>query len=1376
MKTRKFNDKIQVLSLDYDQKYAKEILNNLDLEYFPNTLAAVIVAEDKKFEEIEEIILRTSIKSNKRIVIQVFLNTSSTSSFYQKQENGDKLLKLQIGYDAIKLACIKICLKSSKHFSSLESLLEVLISLNGSLLCLNFDKVLSCLNLTPNDKNVILKNAIKNKQTDLVLILLLWFYKLPEELLSSEYQKEDINIICRILEVYGIKILESSSLENIFMTTQEECLSKFLQILLKNEETFTSVVNFQQWRSMRKICLDKNFHSSLQNLQKIEKSYYLNRDIQLRATDIQEFHKNIENGNLKKIKTFVEDFPDFKFCIDERGICALRRSITGMHFEIFTFLLSQNFQPSNAESLYNTISGLNSVDKEKIRVENVRYAKLNPENFINILCTKCILFAWSGESSFAEIREEIIKLCKNPFLKVLLEKVAYSDVQVIFDSKNESMNVADPGCSHFTMGMYYSEEKNVIISRNLNKTEKFASFIHEISHHMFCCVYENGGLPFCKEDIERQKMWENVFTATHETYLNNPEGTHPIVKAAFENYKKEMKGAELAVRVNHLIAFYIDNPDELENVIEAFPEIFAYHERFVLPDFDNTDLRVIKLNDELGVIKKVSELSLKSKQKFLDCKKIFKEETQMVKRMKIQRNEPSSAFTNIKDKKIILQTNFPQMTLQLIIHELFMNLENKLDFKRKNIFVSCKELNREDIKTQIKVLVEERKIDRVLVEVMGNYRDKNLNFLLKLQKVQLVLICDEKVACSVKQRLNLPLYRVTHEWDHLTEKSKKEIWKKKLKFRGNTFRLSSYYKPSESISNEIFTFLCTKDQLEISFATRVEILKFFIPRKIERKKTIKILVELETAENLIKKSGSENLNQDQSNHGKLEEQSKRNVKEEIKLEYDEVSLDDFVTEIQNEKVVLISDIAGSGKTTLLLKVHECFLKNFQEDCVLFIGLKDHLAELMQGVDGTFLAFMIKIMNFNALEAKIFTHKFEKGEIKILFDAFDEISPKCKEETTKLLKLFLNSNGDRRNQIWVTTRTHLEHDLEVDLDALAHRLKILDDEEQIEFLATNWENSHESNEFIRDCAKAIVTKIAEMIKANPSLIGVPLIIKNVAEIFLKEITESFHEKVNKLKISIVYEKIFEVSFNILNERFKENLPENAKKSSSLLKVYQVLAVVHFFGENFANKLGLFYDEDEWPLEEVARGGIIKYDKNRKVQFNHETYPENLLAQIMFSILKTPKRLLKYPTELLMRILNEKKFQVTRMFLDDKLECFEKSQNNVLITSTTLCKTLEENLNCLNFLAEEGFVTFLRLILEFAKKQKIRENFNLYQTLIEAQIGDAGKTVLTEILKKIADEEKFSNFLDEIFTFYDGDVYEKLLSLTNDEDETIFFSNS
>jgi hypothetical protein len=1176
-----------------------------------------------------------------------------------------------------------------------------------------------------------------NAQDELCLRLLVLFKpQIDYDILSEVVKCGNYKMFLGYLMIFKDEDLKSSKIEKLIKFTQEKTQKnifelavenrnvKVVQTLLKFAENFQEFFNFALIEKSINFCIEKGIFEVYYEIIKYNVEYLSESDAKSLKEiidshkevleEIEKFFTNIVTENFDQINEFIEKYKKYKICYSPLGTCALEHSINLKKFKVYCYLRGKGFYTDKPEKLNLKIKNLESDEKIKIRDESLKYMKKDPKAFIYILASKCD-FDPLSEIKTEEIREMLFKLSEMYDIRPFLEIAALSNGNFHFDYETKSIQVMDPTKGETTFGVVYSTNNSMYIGKDKSEFDHFGTFAHECAHYVFHLIYENKCLPYCEDDEERKKLWDEIRI---QTYDINKDPVEPIVYYAYSSYPAlEVKKIELAVRVCHMAAKYLNDSRKLNQLEVKFEKMFSFQREKVLPDLMIPNVyRLIKLNNDFGVIGRCQESKLR-----------------------VGKFQKKSILNKFKDGIIILKSNVPQLTLSTIINEIKNVSANKLDLKIKNLFVDLEKLKQDHIKNEFQELLLSSKIERIIFEVT-NLKCNVYEFLSELSDVQVIIISNNRLEIETAfKHKPVTSIEINHEFNEIIDEGKEEIKNFNVNFNGKSFKISQLLDNFDSISSEILSILCSK-QVSISCGPSHKVPKIFIPRTIVKKKM------------------------------RFNEES-----EKLEYEFEDFDLKDFIEDVKDDQIILLSDIAGSGKTIFLSKTYEILAEKFSNFWISFISLRDYIDEFSEGVGENFEDFIARILTLNALDCEIFYQKFSKGEVKIIFDAFDEISPECENKVLELLEIFRQQD---ENQIWLTTRTHLEKNLENDLDVLAHKLRILSENEQIEFLKEIWKSSHDNETFIAECADQLVYKLFTILDENFDAIGVPLIIEGLGVYFRDKINKKFKYEIENLKMSTIFKKIvLEASFKILREKFPEKVDEHLNKSESIIKVHQYWAIIYIFpkftfydrfrkslnGKELASSLGLDYDTDEWSLNEIARGGILSYDENGKIKFNHEIYAENLVASFIFNFIKYSQLSPEFQFELFVSVVKEERFEITRMFLEDMLENFENKSFKIFNLSEKFCKAINRDgkFKFLYQLAVEGNSEFLRFILKLAKNEN----------LINAQ-NDDKTTLLMLIFPKIRGEEKFIKLLNEVYEFYQDNILNHFLTKANDQEQTIF----
>jgi hypothetical protein len=477
-----------------------------------------------------------------------------------------------------------------------------------------------------------------------------------------------------------------------------------------------------------------------------------------------------------------------------------------------------------------------------------------------------------------------------------------------------------------------------------------------------------------------------------------------------------------------------------------------------------------------------------------------------------------------------------------------------------------------------------------------------------------------------------------------------------------------------------------------------------------------------------------------------------------------------ISKVQNKsKVLILSGISGGGKTQAFKKVEE-YLAN-KENLVYFISLQMFVEDLKKyNASQSFRDFFIGnfLKEQSKFEKIIFESFYDFGKIFFLFDGFDEISPDCKDQTLDLIKSF-NEHQDE-NQLWITTRTHLESEIcdKLELDSI-FTLKPFTSENIKDFLREYF-ISIKITENIEENVEMLEKKISKGLKET-DLIGVPQLLKLFADACVKDgkIDEEFLKNLTKFKI--YREAISKKIDTWTNDRGTLSSRQNllAHENSTHFNEPHVFFALMSFKIDIEKIFGISLPEI-WTKEEIVRCGIITSFQKEIPNFQHETLKEFFAAKFVLGNLVSYNEHWVYHKdifELLFKFLmNTNEFSVVNMFISGGIREIKFNDEKIL----KFAKILEETFKNENYLLRnsvlENFESLYKFLFRIFKK--FAKDVKFAQLKRELEIGENVSKVLSTIpenmfkARMVTIEEAFKQlFNDENFTDVDKkELNEKL----------------
>lgn len=1317
------NDEIRIIHFSGYQKF-EDILkdfSSLNSDNFPKAFVIQIDIEDTKGDTtfLKEFFLEQ--KSSKIKLIQI--KSKNLKNYLRNNSNGK--------YDHVFILPGKK--NSIENLKRLKFDIKTLLAIQNKFLSdLNFCDFLDFEGIITTELNLV-RFAINAQDEVCYQILKLFNLEISQkdqnEILISIITSGNYEIFVVFFDVFKDseinvrnieKILNLNDFEgkneNVILLSVRNRNLKVLKFLLNFYEIFKNSFKFECIEKAFDLCNELGFFDIFEELKNFDfkEKEKFTKIIEIGEENlkhVEKFHEDIENGKLEEIKIFSNRFPKCRLCITPKyPKSALEHAVESRKLEIYAFLRA-NFYYTKDKVELDLNEKLNYEEQLKVKEFNLKYMKTDPNSFIGVLSNKVEYDAVSKVDP-DNIRDMITKLSQRKELKSIFVNASSTDVRIFFTFDAETIDSMDPTRNNKTFGMAYHEKGEIYVGRDATDFDRYGTFTHELMHYLYYKIYENDCLPYCKNDKDREKLWAEIRNETNQTRVKNQREVDLIIHFAFMSYPRiDTQLIELAVRVPHLYAKYHKNVEKLNKMRILFPKLFDFFEKLILPDFEIPNVcRIIKINIDFGLLKEILESRFKAGE---------------ITKINLENFE--------EHQKIILSSNFTQLTLSSLVVEIDKKYVNKLHLKVKNIFITFEKLKQDPL-NELEDLIKKSDVERIIVEIKDIEVEKFKLLEIIGKKVQIILVMNQKEnEIKVEGYKN---FEIRHEWNDLTEESMKAILDIDIEYQKRIVKVSKIFDANTSSLHKIFHILCKEQNIRINSNFDFEFFdNFFVSRELQKKNKI--------------------------NQGIFE--------------LPNLNYQDFLKEIKDEAILLLSDNAGSGKTIILKKIYQDFLEKFPEHWITLITLKDYLKALENETLENFEDFLIKILKLDQVETEVFRLKFSNCEVKILFDAFDEISPVCYEkmlEVFKKFKLKLDESNfasfSQKNQILITSRTNLETDLERELNPTIYQLKPFEKEQQIQVLINCWEKSNDvSYDHKLFFAEKLVEKLSKLISSINGVIGVPLIIKNLAKIYETKINEHFEKEIENLRISEIFnEAVMKANLQTLKKKFPNKCIDIVDKSENFLGVLEYLAIVHLFGEPTADELQIYYNDDDWIPEDITRGGIIKvYNlQTKEIKFGHEAFAEFLVSKYAHKFMKNLKKVSEHQINFLLEILIDHKYLISRIFLNDMLENFKESNLKILYSANKIQEILNDPTDEYFFklfsLGEEVLSNLVKLIFNFLKT-----NSELLNKYIQFGYFLQGNNILMELLPQVKNENTLKYFLDEIFNFYGQNVFENFLSGVN-----------
>ncbi|XP_022908706.2 uncharacterized protein [Onthophagus taurus] len=348
-----------------------------------------------------------------------------------------------------------------------------------------------------------------------------------------------------------------------------------------------------------------------------------------------------------------------------------------------------------------------------------------------------------------------------------------------------------------------------------------------------------------------------------------------------------------------------------------------------------------------------------------------------------------------------------------------------------------------------------------------------------------------------------------------------------------------------------------------------------------------------------------------------------------------------------------------------------------------------------------------------LEIKLFMHFYNRGEVVLLFDGFDEICPDHEKQVIELLQTLKHS---KVKKIWVTTRNYVKNQLEEKLYTFSYTLEPLSSEEQANLLKNIWKENLNRDDLDNDrCnnfTNELIKKFSQDINDQETdFLSVPLHTSMVAEIFQDEVSGETFELSKNLDYICIYEKFIVKKFDkIYIEEKMSGVEITNLATKQLIKVgrekfiedHKILAVDAILAENESMELLLSKEQIKNMSKlknDIKQGGqrtgIIDKVIDDKPKFVHRTFAEYFVSTLVFEKLKSNYKLWMS----LKHIFCDEKHSIIRRFIDSYLKVQANSLTSYWLSVEVNPLDYEKHLLCA---VQEGLGNVFSFLLKSEKQ--------------------------------------------------------------------------
>ncbi|KAG5684041.1 hypothetical protein PVAND_013294 [Polypedilum vanderplanki] len=348
---------------------------------------------------------------------------------------------------------------------------------------------------------------------------------------------------------------------------------------------------------------------------------------------------------------------------------------------------------------------------------------------------------------------------------------------------------------------------------------------------------------------------------------------------------------------------------------------------------------------------------------------------------------------------------------------------------------------------------------------------------------------------------------------------------------------------------------------------------------------------------------------------------------------EQMNVKDFLSNVENERIVLILGEADEGKTTFIKNANKELKEIKPNYWISYIDLKKHL-NVYEKYENSFISIqnILTILNEileldSKLEIEIFNELYKQEKVILMFDGFDEIAPIFNKIFLKLVNFIaLNS----KNQQWISSRIHHKIELQKQLlvdNKYYYRMPKLDKNSKNQLVMIILESYAHIKE--KQLMMKEIQTLLELLGKSEEITS-PQLIVMITDLCCKD--KKFTSKFN---IHELYSEIFSKKKDFLEQKgpVANKDRDNEKSTMTIWQIHQLYALKNNIGNTFKeldgkktfflNTLELFKkwkeQQGDWSPEAVSRYGFMfvndwKIEQGTSV-FVHKTYQDYFIAQFI-----------------------------------------------------------------------------------------------------------------------------------------------------------------
>ena len=342
-----------------------------------------------------------------------------------------------------------------------------------------------------------------------------------------------------------------------------------------------------------------------------------------------------------------------------------------------------------------------------------------------------------------------------------------------------------------------------------------------------------------------------------------------------------------------------------------------------------------------------------------------------------------------------------------------------------------------------------------------------------------------------------------------------------------------------------------------------------------------------------------------------------------------------------DRIILVTDEPGMGKSTLLTHLAKETRQCHPDVWIVRININNYTRILHDiKANGFEEESAIKLLTEAAqiretesanLEKKLFNYTYNStGNMAMLIDGVDEVSPHYTEEVVQVLKILFKT---KIKKIWVTSRNSVKGQLEEEFHCPSYSLLPFSAEDQKSFLVKFWNQKHKNTK--TDVIESLATRVVDLSfkylsEKEKHFLGVPLQNMLLAEVFDENLKQCSTAKTVELPENINHVMLYDLYVNkkwdiyLSEKKFSDRTNVNVRTDDDVLydifiENHKGAALIAILSTQHLEKLN---DKDVLKkgsdfLQKIDQGfektGIITDIIEGRPVFLHRTFAEYFVAR-------------------------------------------------------------------------------------------------------------------------------------------------------------------